>query len=420
MVAVIGSGTSIRKTFLYNQNKEKEGVAQCIMAANYPMALDQLNQEQRLNMLLRTASLNPDCKRNSIHISLNFAPGEQLSDSKLGQIATRYMELIGFGQQPFLVYRHYDAGHPHIHICTTNIRPDGTRIDTFNIGKLRSEPARKTIEEQFSLVHADENHKEFHTLDPVDVARITYGKLPTKKAINNVLQSVLSSYKFTSLPELNAVLGQYNIAATRGAEGSRTYQHSGLLYHLLDADGKPVGVPIKASLFYNNPGLKFLEKQYLSNDVARQAHKQPLKNSIDLLLRSPGLTLETFIAELKNKGVHVAVRTAKDGSIYGLTYVDHRSRCVFNGSALGKDYSAKAVLDRLGTATFAQEKREEKAVQPPLAGPPLPPVYISQQQYQQPTEEGTKSIIESLLEHEYSAQHVPFEWRRRKKKKKKR
>jgi len=60
-----------------------------------------------------------------------------------------YMEKIGFCEQPYLIYRHYDAGHPHIHIVSINIRRDGSRISLHNIGRNQSEKARKEIENEF-------------------------------------------------------------------------------------------------------------------------------------------------------------------------------------------------------------------------------------------------------------------------------
>jgi len=68
-------------------------------------------------------------------------------------------------------------------------------------------------------------------------------------AIQNILENVLNRYKYTSLPELNAVLHQYNVKAERGTENSKVYQTGGLLYRVLDTNCNPVGVPIKASLF---------------------------------------------------------------------------------------------------------------------------------------------------------------------------
>ena len=81
-------------------------------------------------------------------------------------------------------------------------------------------------------------------------------------AIQNVLEAVLNQYRYASLPELNAVFKQYNIIAERGSENSRIYQHNGLLYRILDAEGNPIGVPIKASMYYNKPTLKFLEEKF--------------------------------------------------------------------------------------------------------------------------------------------------------------
>lgn len=56
------------------------------------------------------------------------------------------MERIGFGEQPYLVYKHNDAAHTHVHIATINIKPDGKRIDTHGIGWKLSEPARIALE----------------------------------------------------------------------------------------------------------------------------------------------------------------------------------------------------------------------------------------------------------------------------------
>jgi uncharacterized protein YijF (DUF1287 family) len=53
------------------------------------------------------------------------------------------MEKIGFGEQPYLIYKHEDAGHPHIHIVSTTIKADGSRINTHNIGRNQSEKQEK-------------------------------------------------------------------------------------------------------------------------------------------------------------------------------------------------------------------------------------------------------------------------------------
>ncbi|MBD3748610.1 MAG: relaxase/mobilization nuclease domain-containing protein [Sphingobacteriales bacterium] len=348
MVAVIKPGHSMHRIFNYNENKVKEGVAECIGAENFPLNADEMSLKIKLGYLLKRTELRENVKRNSVHISLNFDPSEtHLSKEKLMGIANVYMQKLGFGEQPYLVYQHHDAGHPHIHIVTTNIQPNGNRIDLHHLGIRKSEPARKEIEKMFGLVVADAHaRKQAFRLKPIDAKKVQYGRTETKRAITNVLDSVLFKYHYTSLPELNAVLKQYNVLADRGSEHSRIFQGGGLVYRILDEDGKPVGVPIKASDFYNKPTLKFLEEKFTLNDAKRQPFKSRVKNEIDRLFVGKTPTLDELVAQLQKKGIHVALRRSDTGLIYGITYVDHQTKCIFNGSTLGRQYSAKAIQER--------------------------------------------------------------------------
>lgn len=348
MVAVIKTGHSIHRIVNYNENKVKEGVAECISAANYPKDADTLSFKNKLNRLLNQAVLNTNVSRNSVHVSLNFAPSENYSKEKLEAIANSYMERIGFGNQPYLVYQHHDAGHPHIHIVSIKVREDGSRIDTQNIGRNQSEKARKEIEKEFGLVKAEDSKRlKQYQLNPLNIEKIQYGKSETKRAISNVLNEVLPSYKYASVPELNAVLRQFNIIADRGSEDSRIYKNNGLTYRLLDAKGNKVGVPVKASDFYNRPTLKFLEERFVLNEKERQPHKARVKNAIDILLiKNLGLGLDILIQALEKESIQAILRQNQQGIIYGITYIDHRTKSVFNGSSLGKPYSANGIQGR--------------------------------------------------------------------------
>jgi hypothetical protein len=220
----------------------------------------------------RLTSLNERTTTNSLHVSLNFDPSEKLSNEKLQEIAKAYMQKIGFEKQPYLIYRHYDAGHPHIHIISTNIQEDGKRISLHNLGKNQSEKARKEVEKEFGLVHAEgKKLQESLTLQQVNAQKLSYGKYETKKALSNVLATVVIQYKYTSLAELNAVLQLYNAMADGGKVGSRLYNYRGLHYRVLDGNGNKTGVPIKASDFYFKPTLKYLEKKICRKPVSTTA-----------------------------------------------------------------------------------------------------------------------------------------------------
>jgi hypothetical protein len=275
MVARIKQSRSLSNAVNYNEKKVQQHKAECIAAVNYAKDPEQLNFYQKLHRLEHQAALNERATTNSVHISLNFDAGDKLDKEKLEEIANSYMQQIGFGKQPYLVYQHFDSGHQHIHIVSTNIAADGSRIDMHNIGRNQSEQARKQIEIEFKLVPAEsKKQKQTEEVAPVNAQRVAYGKSETKRAITNVLDTVLQQYKCTSLPELNAVLKLYNVLADRGPEGSKMFQGKGLVYSVLDEVGNKIGTPIKASAFYNKPTLPFLEHKFKENEVLREEFRR--------------------------------------------------------------------------------------------------------------------------------------------------
>ena len=355
MVAIINTGHSIRSIFNYNENKIGRGQAECIGQGNYPVDVEKMSPVMKLNRLTRQAALNENVTRNSVHISLNFDTSETyLSKEKLMQIADTYMTKIGFGKQPYLVYQHSDSGHPHIHIVSIKIGPDGKRIDMQNIGRNQSETARKEIEKSFGLVVAGEHkNTDSFELKPVSITVAQYGRLDTKRAISTVLSQIIPQYRYSSVAELNAVLNLYNVGASQGSEESRTFRNDGMVYMILGTDKKPIGVAVKASSFFLRPTMKYLEARFQENKTARTPYAKRIKNAIDLAKRVAGTpTFSQLVSDLKAQGITVVERRNTDGLLYGITYVDHATKCVFNGSSLGKQYSAKAILEGCESAAI--------------------------------------------------------------------
>jgi hypothetical protein len=129
-------------------------------------------------------------------------------------------------------------------------------------------------------VHAQRQQlKQVYELRPVSVQKVQYGKTQTKRAITNVLDAILPTYQYASLPELNTALKQYNTMADSGSEHSRTFSNNGLVYRVLDEWGQKIGTPIKASGIYNTPDLSFLTEN--SNKT------NPLNNRINCALKIP-------------------------------------------------------------------------------------------------------------------------------------
>jgi len=423
MVAVIHQSNSLRNILNYNEHKLKEGKAVCLEASGFIKDALDLNFFEKLHRFEKLTELNQRTKVNSLHISLNFDPSEQLSDERLREIAAAYMDKIGFGEQPYLLYKHSDAGHPHVHLVTTNIKPDGRAITLHNLAKIKSKQARLEIEKEFKLVPAEgSKQQEAFRLKPVNAAKVDYGKTETKRAIGNVLNKVIAEYQFVSLPELNAVLGLYNILADAGSEGGRVKQHEGLVFRILDEQGNKVGTPIKASLFHSKPTLKNLKIKFAEKAVKKEALKPRLRNAIDLALLHGRVDLAGLAAALKKEGIDVVIRQNKDGVIYGITYVDHRQKVVFNGSDLGKGYSAKAVMERCAKGVAGEEKNnpgeKEKMGQRRVAETGWRSVNRTNDFAREEKNIRLPGLIETLLDPGYQPEGMDLALKRKKRKKK--
>jgi hypothetical protein len=361
MVCKVRSGKNIKGALNYNENKVKEGVAECIGAANFvgePQHLTFFDKRVRFEQLIEK---NARAKTNCIHISLNFDVSEKLSQNKLNEIAADYMDKIDFGDQPYLVYKHNDAAHPHLHIVTTNVREDGKRISIHNLGKNQSETARKEIEDKYGLMKAGSTPKqELHT----NLNKAVYGKSETKRTIDNIVGEVMKRYKFSSLTEFNAVLRPYNVMADRGKDGMVMYEKNGLRFSLLDSKGNKVGVPIKASALYSNPTMKTLQNVFETNSMLKESHKERLTKIIDSFFHATDKhTRDNFCGYMKLYEIDAMFREGKDGRVYGLTLVDNRKQIVFNGSDLGKGYSGQALMKRFETKpslVMAGEKERQE------------------------------------------------------------
>lgn len=404
MVARITFPKSVAKALNYNEQKQQQGKAICIGGNGTLIDASELNFYQKIAALENRNSLNDRATTKTLHVSLNFSPIEEFSAAKLMEIASDYMCRLGFAEQPYFVYQHEDAGHPHIHILTSCIRSDGTRINTHNIGRNQSELARKYVEAKHGLEKAENHRLKNETgILPFRLEKLDYGKSETRRGIAAIVQAVFGTYNFTSLPEYNAILQQFNVVADRGKEDSFTYQKNGLVYRVLDAQGEKQGVPIKASALPGNPGLKNLTARYEINRKHREPLKRKLKHTIDTCITKSPADLRELKSLLEQQKVRVVTRQNESGRLYGITFVDMGNRSVFNGSEIGKSYSLSGILKQLNGSRKTQAGNH----------------WIHHHQIEQNkglVEFNGWSIATELINPVQEPTHIPYHLRKRKKK----
>jgi hypothetical protein len=412
MVTKITIGKSVRGILHYNEQKLSEGKALCIAASRYGLEAEELNFYQKLSRLEHLQERNPRVKTNAVHISLNFDPSEKFNQQQLTEMAGRFMEKIGFGEQPYLVYQHIDAGHPHIHLVTTNVQENGQAISLHNISRIRARDAREELEREYGLVPAaSRSQKQINALKPFPLQKLEYGRTETKRAITNIANTIVREYNFTSLAELNAVLKQYNVVADRGAENSMMYQKNGLVYSATDDNGKKLGVAIKASTIYNKPTLKNLEKQFQKNEQSRKLYREMLKERVDQAFADyPKLSRNDMAYLLQKQNIKVLFRENAEGRVYGITYIDQYKKSVFNGSDLGKEYAANAINERLVAKDQVQQQKQGQRQ--------LQKTYQANQQ-QEITQNHAPNLLADLLDTRRLEDYIPGQLIKKRKRKKK-
>ena len=216
MVARIVPTARLADVLAYNEKKVTQHKAELIHVGNFLQDKDKLSYDNKLDRFQRLNELNTRSTLKMLHTTLNFNPGDHLSDEKLAAIADRYMEGLQMQDQPYLVYRHDDAAHPHVHIVTSLIRPDGSRIKTHHMAIRLSEPTRKAIELEFDLA-PNKRVRPIRAPNVNEIQKIVPGSgIPVTQSMDQILDSVNRAYTFSNLQEYNAILRVYNLTVETG------------------------------------------------------------------------------------------------------------------------------------------------------------------------------------------------------------
>ncbi|WP_293908309.1 conjugal transfer protein MobB [Sphingobacterium sp. UBA5670] len=343
MIAKIGRSANLYGALAYNNLKmEKENgqilfTNKIIETASGQYSVAQLTQSFAPYLL---ANLNTE--KHTLHISLNPDPKDNVSDDKYREMVQQYMREMGYGEQPFVVFKHTDIDRSHIHIVSVCVDENGKKIsDKFE--KIQSMNICRELEKRYNLIPATKKERQQNdkVFKPVD-----YRAGDVKSQIASVVRHLPSYYKYQSLGEYNALLSLFNITTEKVEGELQGKMRQGLLYIPLNEKDERTGHPFKASLFGKNAGLPALELHFAKCKEVLKDHptKQTLKAAVTIALQTTADEL-SFKKQLSAQGINVVVRRNDAGRIYGMTFIDHNSKSVWNGSRLAKELSANTFND---------------------------------------------------------------------------
>ena len=347
MIAKISSTENLGGALGYNFKKVEKGEANILLAAElYQSKEGRYTMEDVLADMEALIPKNCRTKKTVFHCSLNPHPDEKLSDEQLTQIAKEYMEALGYGNQPYIVFKHNDIAREHIHIVSLRIDGEGKKInDKFE--KRRSKQITDTLERKYDLIPsskvADKAVEETPKID------ITRGNI--KEQVASVVRTVLKHYRFCSLGELNAILSAYNLAVEEVKTEFRGKKYDGLVYVPTDDKGGKVSTPIHASDIGRGVGYTAVQNRMQKSKRAIKPLIPTIRNKVLQTMRTSPNTEKELRQRLEEQGLRVVIRKNDNGRIYGITFIDDKAGIALNGSRLGKGYTANVFNAYLSNPT---------------------------------------------------------------------
>jgi len=336
MIAKISSTENLGGALGYNFKKVGKGEASILLAAelyqnndgNYTMEDVLADMEALIPEKCRT-------KKTVFHCSLNPHPDDKISDEQLVQVAREYMEALGYGKQPYIVFKHNDIAREHIHIVSLRVDSRGQKINN-RFEKRRSKKITDALERKFGLIPSSKvTDKAMKETPKIDTTQRNI-----KEQVSNVVQMVLKHYYFCSLGELNAILSAYNLTVEEIKTEFRGKKYDGLVYVPTDGKGNKVSTPIHASDIGRGVGYTAVQNRMQKSKQAIKPQIPMIRNKVLLVMLTSPQTEEELQRKLKEQGLHAVIRKNESGRIYGITFIDDEEGIALNGSRFGKGYSA--------------------------------------------------------------------------------
>ena len=336
MIAKISATENLGGALGYNFKKVEKGEASILLAAELYQSNDgNYTMEDVLADMQALIPKKCRTKKTVFHCSLNPHPDEKLSDETLMQIAKEYMEALGYGKQPYIVFKHNDIAREHIHIVSLRVDSRGRKInDKFE--KRRSKKITDTLERKFGLIPSSKvTDKAMKEMPKIDTTQRNI-----KEQVSNVVRMVLKHYHFCSLGELNAILSAYNLTVEEVKTEFQGKKYDGQVYVPTDDKGNKVSTPIHASDIGRGVGYAAVQnKMQKSKQMVKPLIPSVRRKVLEVMRTSPG-TEERLRQRLEEQGLRVVIQKNEDGRLYGITFIDDEKGIALNGSRLGKGYAA--------------------------------------------------------------------------------
>lgn len=280
---ILASASSDFEGVNYNERKNEQGKSELLVARNFGPLSESATKEEYKAYLKLFASTNSRIKNPQFHATLS-CKGTEYNMEQMKDFALQWVEKMGYGHQPFLIYAHNDTDNNHVHIVSVRVDAEGKKID-HNFERIRSQRA-------------------LHEIMGVDL------KNQAKQHFDN-----FSSYNFTTQNQFALLLEQSGWIVTK-SEGQLNLAKGG-----------------EAQLSVSMDQIKEL----IDNNKKAGTDKSRKKQIAAILYKyKAGLNHEELKDLMHQRfGLDIVYHTGKGHTTpYGYTVIDHTSRAVYKGSEI--------------------------------------------------------------------------------------
>jgi hypothetical protein len=296
MIASQKIGKSFAGALRYNMQKMASPRAE-LRAELLASTFSSLDMREIKREVEWVRQLRPNLNRYVYHTSLNFSSEEAalLTNEKLLAIARDYLQALGYTNNQHMIFRHHDAGHPHVHLLANRIRYDGSVVSDSNNYK-KSEALLRRLEKQYGLKAVEQSrYRAIETSSPMVIKK--------------------QGYVDTGLYSPMATGQQLNIAVEPSSY-----------------------IAIKAP---TNDELEMVRR------TGKASGRMVLQSLLDSLLSEPHDTLAGFISAGEEKGLRFLFnQSGTTGRISGITYFYGDFK--ITGKALGARYKWGEISKHIG------------------------------------------------------------------------
>ena len=343
---------SCRPSLDYNEGKVLRGVAELVAYAN----MESTDSKYIYELFDRYEKTRYYVAEKSFHASVNPSETDTCTEDQVLEFISGLMDHLGYGRQPFLVYRHFDIDREHYHIVSVRADKTGRKINNY-YEKRRATAYMREVAAQYGFTLAPKGSQVRVSKDISGDQSKAVRFNPRGEALSQLtgIYKAALSYDHEGFSQLSCILEDLGVRATLiQTDGGQRITLQGL-----DRKGNPV-TEIYNEQEIGQPLYQMAATSWAGHSARRGRNARQKERVRSLVGFAFGISKSEghFVNILKNKGIGVHLsKTADTGEVFGITFVDHSTRTVFKASDIRDVISVGLMRNAVATGKWRVEDR---------------------------------------------------------------